>query len=344
MMLAKSTGHSQGQVVILGPVFSSQSTKLQTGHAAASSHSQQQKRKHSSSTASTLQRHWRSGFHRYALHIDIVCALGRSLFPSLVCYMLFCTYTALCVLMESLKEVPLEEAPWTHGKLFDLSIFYFFKFGTQVSLPEEKQRGLRQGTDFYPCFSCQHTVNAYIWCCKYLFLSLSTRKAIVKLAWDSLCHWQFHSIGIRWTFTVSSLLSCLLCNQSIFKIRIISHGYLAVSECSTWINLQMCKCNSLQWLQSSFITDPFTQMDFFPCRIRFLKISKTNTRGIKGRSTRGRNQEARWVLSLSPKPGTMWLSSLSLLELYQGYHLCAGPRADAHHPWAPELELALQTA
>lgn len=43
----------------------------------------------------------------------------------------------------------------------------------------------------------------------------------------------------------------------------------------------MCKFNSLQLLQLSFITDPFKQIGFLPRMMSFPKTSKTNTTSIK---------------------------------------------------------------
>lgn len=135
------------------------------------------------------------------------------------------------------------------------------------------------------------------------------------MRFPTVCHWHFYSTGTRWTFAVSSLFTCLFCNsQSIFKNRIICPGYLALSEYSTWINLQMCKFNSLQLLQSSFITDPFKQIVFFHVGWASPKLAKPATQAsnlitfsLAGNTKEASEAQAKkskelWKVSTAPQP------------------------------------------
>lgn len=98
MMLAKYTGHSQGQVVILGPAFSSQSTNYKAAarphcckvtQPAAKEETQQQ---YCQYFAEAREGQCFTGM----LYIQTyVYTLARCLFSPLVCCMLLCTYTPL---------------------------------------------------------------------------------------------------------------------------------------------------------------------------------------------------------------------------------------------------------
>lgn len=80
----------------------------------------------------------------------------------------------------------------------------------------------------------------------------------------------------------------------------------------------------------SHLSLPFYTNRFFPRRTSFPKISKSNATGTEGR----RHQRQKPRSKVNPGPGTMEPSSLSSPEPCQGCNLCAGPRADAHHPLA----------
>lgn len=81
MMLAKSTGHSQGQVIILGPAFSSQSTNYKAVARYADPGSS--KRGNAAAAVPVLCRSTRrSVLHRYALHTDLCVCTCEEFVPS----------------------------------------------------------------------------------------------------------------------------------------------------------------------------------------------------------------------------------------------------------------------